>query len=474
MSDDCASNDSRSNKRTRFVEANRSVRESHHDNKKSPLAAAKTYVEAFAATLEDESLTSIVVSAAVAFLAQRSTLFYKERKLSSMKNNDNSIPAPARVNISLQVMEDAKKLVEYSELTLEVTDVITECQVKFKQLIVKATELNIKQMKIDILKLFVKEVRIISQAFIVYFDTKNYDADKCVVDLLNKNWDELTTFLSTTKEELWEIYKEFHILDRVPQPTPQPTEATRNPVPPTAAGHSVSPHFIRWVNSTIVENAEEGMDDGATATMAGAVHAFHHTALLNRIKEAVKAVFSKGWTTFAVQFEKNETTARMKKLALEQALSNKADAVSTILAAEPSIDDSTLERVIEKKLEAKMNAYKKQIEKLEKQVARHKSQKSPKNERRGRAGASEKKKSGKRTSSKETKTSTKPTSTKATKETKNILKSPSRGGKAADADNDSTKKSNETKRSRSKGKSKQKSKPSPTEKNKSSARSKKK
>ncbi len=178
MDDGSASDGSGKNKRTRFADDITvvSVKEAPVAGS-SPKESARAHVQAYTETLQEKSLASMLVAAAEEYLSERSRLFYKERKLSSMKINADFIPKSAKIALVLDVTDEAKKTQEFESLEVEAAAVIESCRQELKKLVVKTTELNVAQMKTSVKRTFAKSLRNLANGFLTLEDVTTYDAD---------------------------------------------------------------------------------------------------------------------------------------------------------------------------------------------------------------------------------------------------------------------------------------------------------
>ena len=517
MSDGNASDDSGRNKRTRFADTTAEATAAKpSDSTQSPLSAAKKAVDAHAGTLHPE-LATIVVDAAAEYLSQRATLFYKQRKFDQMTNDVALIPRSARVELTLEASPEVKKGQEYQALAAEAADVITECQLKLKSMILKCLAINLSDLKLKVQKSFVATIPKIAEGFITHDNVIEYGNHQCIVDLLATNYDAVTCHLNISKEDFVKLYCEVNEIEALPPPSrgqpaapantqPAMADTTTHPGPPAP---TESP-FMRAAREAAARRQpaeDQEMTDGEPTTTPPTPHDTGaptvnttignpaKAAVLNHLHPTLEWVYVSSWNVFLAQIEANERSARMKRLAKEQRLEKKADDVAQLLNAEGNVDPKCLAELIRKEVANQRASDQQKIKSLEDKVRnqnignnnnnrnknKNKNQNNKgnnnnnneqKNNERGRGGAARPKKSTTRSHTPPTRRGRSNGRRSADRRPKGILRNSRYRHEADDRDNDSHDDSRNKSRRRSSSRSSRRNGKSKTGRGKSNDRSK--
>ena len=127
MSDGNASDDSWSQKRTRFTTPTAPSEVTIKKNRGSPIAAARDDVNSHARMLHNK-LAKIVVRCAADFMTQRQNLHYKIASQKKLKTDKEYIPKSAQIKLELSVEKGTKEGEGFQDLHEKHSQVLTDCQ----------------------------------------------------------------------------------------------------------------------------------------------------------------------------------------------------------------------------------------------------------------------------------------------------------------------------------------------------------
>ena len=141
MSDGNASDDSGRQKRTRFATPAAPYEETIKKTRGSPIAAARDHVNSHAGTLHDK-LEKIVVRCAADFMTRRQNLHYNIASQQKLKTDKEYIPKSDQIKLELSVEKGTKEGEAFQALQEKHSQVLLECQLKLKSLVVEAGDLD--------------------------------------------------------------------------------------------------------------------------------------------------------------------------------------------------------------------------------------------------------------------------------------------------------------------------------------------
>ena len=82
------------------------------------------------------------------------------------------------------------------------SQVITECQLKIKSLVIEAGDLDLVEKYNLAIISFVESVHDISEVLLTYDDRKDINAPQCSIDIIELYSDHITVHLNASKERL--------------------------------------------------------------------------------------------------------------------------------------------------------------------------------------------------------------------------------------------------------------------------------
>ena len=142
MSDGNASGDSGRQKRTRFATPEAPSEATIKKTRGPPIAAAQDHVDSHAGTLHDK-LAKFVVRCAADFMTWPQNLHYKIASQQKLKTDKEYIPKSAQIKLELSVEKGTNKGEAFQALQEKHSQVLIECQLKLKSLVIEAGDLDL-------------------------------------------------------------------------------------------------------------------------------------------------------------------------------------------------------------------------------------------------------------------------------------------------------------------------------------------
>ena len=142
MSDGNASDNSERHKSTRFATKAAPSEATIKKTRGSPIAAAQDHVNSHAGTLH-KKLEKIVVRCATDFMTRRQNLHYKIASQQKLKTDKEYIPKSAQIKLEISVEKGTKEGEAFQALQEKNSQVLVECQLKLKSLVVEAGDVDL-------------------------------------------------------------------------------------------------------------------------------------------------------------------------------------------------------------------------------------------------------------------------------------------------------------------------------------------
>ena len=140
-------------------------------------------------------------------MTRQQNLHYKIASQHKLKSENEYVPNPTHIKLELSVEKGTKEDKDFQALSENHSQVIAECHLKRKSLVIEAGDLYlVKKHKLAIIS-FVGSFHNISEGFLMYDDRKDIDAHQCSMDIIELYSDHITVHLNASKERLLEEYK---------------------------------------------------------------------------------------------------------------------------------------------------------------------------------------------------------------------------------------------------------------------------
>ena len=160
-------------------------------------------------TLHDK-LAKIVVRCTVDFMPRQHNLHYKIASQQKLKSDAEYIPKVSQIKLELSDEKGTKEGEAFQALQERHTQVLADCQLQLKPLVVEAEDLDlVKKNKLAIIS-FVELIHDISKGFLAYDDRQDINAHQCSVDIIELYSNHNDVRLNASKERLLEEYQKKH------------------------------------------------------------------------------------------------------------------------------------------------------------------------------------------------------------------------------------------------------------------------
>ena len=140
MSDGNASNDSGIQKRTRFATSAEPSEATVKQTCGSPIAMDRDHVTSHAGMLHYK-LAKIVVRCAADFMMRCQNLHYRFASQQNLKSDTEYIPKSAQIKLELSAEKGTKEGEAFQALKEKHSQVLADCQLKLKSLVIEAGEI---------------------------------------------------------------------------------------------------------------------------------------------------------------------------------------------------------------------------------------------------------------------------------------------------------------------------------------------
>ena len=175
MSDGNASDDSGRQNSTRFATPAAPSEVTIKKTHRSSIAAARYHVDSHAETLHNK-LGKIVVRSAADFMLRQQNLHYKIASQHKLKTDKEYIPKSAHIKLEVSVEKGTKEGEAFQALQEKHSQVVVECQLKFKSLVVEAGDLDLIENNNLTIVSFMESIHEISKGFLTYDDRQDITA----------------------------------------------------------------------------------------------------------------------------------------------------------------------------------------------------------------------------------------------------------------------------------------------------------
>ena len=175
-------------------------------------------------------------------MTQRQNLHYKIASQHKLKTDKEYIPKSSQTKLELSLEKGTKEGEAFQALQEKHSQVIVECQLKFKSLVVEAGDLDLIEKKKLTIVSFVESIHDISEGFLTYDECQDITAHQCSVDLVELYIGHLAVHLNASKENLLKEYKKRYEIEEMPTARVTRHQATATPdvslpAPPAASGN---------------------------------------------------------------------------------------------------------------------------------------------------------------------------------------------------------------------------------------------
>ena len=137
----------------------------------------------------------------------RQNLHYKIASQHKVSSEKECIPKYAQRKPELSVEKGTKEGEDFQALQEKHLQVLADCQLKLKFLVIEAGDLEpVKKKKLTIIS-FVESVHDISKKFLNYDDRKDINAHQCSIKIIELYSDHIAVHLNSSKERLLEEYQ---------------------------------------------------------------------------------------------------------------------------------------------------------------------------------------------------------------------------------------------------------------------------
>ena len=118
-------------------------------------------------------------------MTRRQNLHYKIASQKKLKTDKEYIPKSAQIKLEHSVEKGTKEGEAFQSLQEKHSQVLVNCQLKLKSLVVEAGDLDLIEKKKLTVVSFVESIHDISEGFLTYDDRQEITAHQCSVDLVD-------------------------------------------------------------------------------------------------------------------------------------------------------------------------------------------------------------------------------------------------------------------------------------------------
>ena len=184
----------------------------------SPLAAATAFVTSYVTTLHEELQQPI--STYLEDVHKKFATFHnKNAKLVKMRSDPSYIPNSARIDLTLNVIEEVRRSPGFMALCTSLQGIKERAQNEMRGILLQSHEMETTAHRIRFIKSICKSLPRVADGFLALLDTKNYRNHQAVIDLLASNTDDVLAPLKVTPVDFLKYYMEENKLATVPSST---------------------------------------------------------------------------------------------------------------------------------------------------------------------------------------------------------------------------------------------------------------
>ena len=118
--------------------------------------------------------------------------------------------------MELDVEKGTKEGKDFQALSEKHSQVIAECQLKHKYLVIEAGDLDLVEKKNIAIISFMELVHVISEGFLKYDDREDIGAHLCSIEVIGLYNDHLAVHLGYLKERIFDEYNKKYELEEMP------------------------------------------------------------------------------------------------------------------------------------------------------------------------------------------------------------------------------------------------------------------
>ena len=184
----------------------------------SPLAAATAFVTSYVKTLHEELQQPI--STYLEDVHKKFATFHnKNAKLVKMRTDPSYIPNSARIDLTLNVIEEVRRSPGFMALCTSLQGIKERSQNEMRGILLQSHEMETTAHRMRFIKSICKSLPRVADGFLALLDTKNYRNHQAVIDLLASNTDDVLAPLKVTPVDFLKYYMEENKLATVPSST---------------------------------------------------------------------------------------------------------------------------------------------------------------------------------------------------------------------------------------------------------------
>ena len=140
-------------------------------------------------------------------MTRRHNLHYNIASQHKIKSDNEYVPKSSQIKLDLSVEKGTKEGEDFQALSKKHSQVLADCQLKLKSLVIEAGGLDLVEKKKLAIISFVESVQDISEGFLTYDDIKDIDAHQFSIDIIELYSDHIAVHINTSKERLLEEYQ---------------------------------------------------------------------------------------------------------------------------------------------------------------------------------------------------------------------------------------------------------------------------
>ena len=264
-------------------------------------------------------------------MTRRQNLHYKISSQQKLKTDNEYVPKSAHIKLDMDVEKGTKEGEAFQDLSENHSQVISECQLKLKSLVIEAGNLDlVEKYNLTIIS-FMKSVHKISEKNLAFDDRKDIDAHMFLIGVVSLYSDHPDVHLDASKERILEVYKKRYELEEITCARVTCLLAASPVAAPPHAHPAHSENFGERYRRLLNERAAAAAsaDDTRMAVfknrLSGAEppphpKTFVDAAFYIKLKATFEVIFVSGWGVFIQKYQFKKLNNRMSKLEKVQNL----------------------------------------------------------------------------------------------------------------------------------------------------------
>ena len=350
---------------------------------KSPTAAAKSYVQSRTESLQ-ESIQELTIKKADLYIRNMKNIYENKKRIEKLDEIDY-VPNSCRINFNLQSKTEVKDTQQFSDLQEETKTEVAAFQSKLKKLVQASVCLELLNNSEKLKQTVADGILKISTAMML--QNRITTTPELITSLVEHILQTNNKILEYTDLKDSTIVNTIKSLLLSPETLPMETEEPENyeERTTTEASETSTPNTPTIVNpyaKSTMTSPNATSQDIITQPSEPTVATFHpgpYQSTIVPLSQLLYDIFNTTWHQFLSKIQENELKIELAKYTKSELQLQATEQASEILQNEPPADTSTIEKLIDSKLNQKLKKRDDKINQIQQKINRS-NHKPPRNQ----------------------------------------------------------------------------------------------